>query len=122
MVDFSPDSNQLDESYMNALRARLDPLPHPPATMETETPSLSEGSAGEGSKVPKQKKRKRKEEMAENANIHPFGEGGDDERIPIDNRVVSPPPPLPPSLPQPPPTGVQLEGREPNGLYMYMYC
>ena len=96
---------------MNALRARLDPLPHPPVAMETETPSLSEGSAGESSK---QKKRRRKEGGTENVNLYPSGEGGRDvERSPTDDRTVSPP--LPPSLPPPPPASVQLEGREPNG-------
>ncbi|XP_019854694.1 PREDICTED: uncharacterized protein LOC109583700 [Amphimedon queenslandica] len=112
-VDIPPDSNQLNESYMNALRARLDPLSHPPAAMETETPSLSEGSAGEGFKASKQKKKRRKEGGTENTNLYPSGEGGNVERSPAEDRTVSPPP-LPPSLPQPPPVSVQLEGREPN--------
>lgn len=99
---------------MNALRARLDPLPNPALPPEGVQAPLSDEGGKESPKVTKQKKSR--------GGTEDFKSDGDRGRA--ENRVNSPP--LPPSLPtppvpdvpQPPPTttGVSLQGRDPNGL------
>ena len=96
---------------MNALRARLDPLPNPAPPPEGVQAPLSDEGGTESPKVTKQKKSR--------GGAEDFKSDGD--RGCVENHVTSPP--LPPSLPTlpdvpqpPPPTGVSLQGRDPNGL------
>ena len=99
---------------MNALRARLDPLPNPAPPPEGVQAPLSDEGGTESPKVTKQKKSR--------GGAEDFKSDGDRGRA--EDCVTSPP--LPPSLPtppvpdvpQPPPTttGVSLQGRDPNGL------